>query len=162
MSASSNSQANVRNYSGPARGHLLLVSPTTQETANPVRFEGEGVTDVLEGERPAHIVRLEPLGRLPEQPLASHPPGERASAEGPDRIFEHGRHEPQLRRPFGRALQELGELHRQEVLGSELPRISGLFDSPTETRSPHEPLPCPSQAARARGPATAPVAIETS
>src|SRR5439155_19565184 len=58
---------------------------------------------------------------------AANPSRARESAERPDSVLEPRGHEPQLGRPFGGPLQELGELHRQYLLRNELARIIRLF-----------------------------------
>src|SRR5213593_4484750 len=101
--------------------------PTTEQPTDPSRLEGERVADVLERERPAHVGGFEPVCRLTKETAAANPSRARASAERPDSVLEHRGHEPQLGRPFGGLLQELGELHRQYLLRNELARIIRLF-----------------------------------
>src|SRR5207253_4316830 len=131
---------NGRDLDGPARRGRLGAHPAAEQAADPIRLERESVADVLEGERPARIGRIEPLRGLPEQSLAAYPSRARASAERPYRVLEHRGHEPQLRRPLRGPLQELGELHRQHLVRSELARTIRIFHSPTETRTDHLPL----------------------
>src|SRR5262249_19614784 len=109
----------------PAR-HLGAL-PTTEQPTDPPGAEGECVADVLERERPGHVRRFEPVCRLTKETLAANPSRARASAERPDGVLKPRGHEPQLGRPFGGPLQELGELHRQYLLRNELARTIRLF-----------------------------------
>jgi len=111
--------------------------PALERPADPLGLEREGFADVLEREWPAHVVRGEPLGRFSEQASATCASGAGAATKGPNRLFEHCRHELVLRRPFGWTLQELRELHGKEMVRNELARIVRLFDSYTERRAPH-------------------------
>jgi hypothetical protein len=85
--------------------------PTLERPADPLGLEREGFADVLEREWPAHVVRGEPLGRFSEQASATFASGAGAATKGPNRLFEHCRHELVFRRPFGWTLQELRKLH---------------------------------------------------
>lgn len=115
-----------RNCSGSFRGRPLVVLPTTEQATDPFRLERESVANVFKSERPGHVGRLKPLGRLLKQLLTAHAPGVRAAAEGQNRIFEHGRHERQLWHPSRRTLEKLDELHGQEHFRNGAARITGI------------------------------------
>jgi len=101
--------------------------PTTEQRTDPPGREGECVADVLERERPAHVRQFEPVCRPTKETLAANSWRAGASAERPDRVLEYRGHEPELGRPFGGPLQELGELHGQYLLRNKLARIIRLF-----------------------------------
>jgi len=126
MPASSD-PTDVRDLDEPVCARRVGALPTTEQPTDPPGLEGKCVADVLERERPGHVRRFEPVRRLTKETLAANPSRAGASAERPDRVLEHRGHEPQLGRPFGGPLQELGELHRQYLLRNELARIIRLF-----------------------------------